>query len=197
MASGRKVVDLTNKQYGKLTVKELHRVSKNGAVWKCECECGRIILVRASNLRSGSAIHCRPCSLEERRKRYRVGNMPMYYWRRLMRSAQIRGIEATVTPEEAWSVFVAQNGECALTGRRIGFTRSRGDKTTASLDRKDSSQGYTLSNVQWVHKTINAMKSDLDENEFVRWCARVGRHKRKPANVTPPPACEALRPSGV
>lgn len=34
-------------------------------------------------------------------------------------------------------------------------------------------QGYTLDNVQWVHKTINFMKHDLSQDVFIQWCERV------------------------
>jgi hypothetical protein len=45
--------------------------------------------------------------------------------------------------------------------------------TTASLDRKDSSKGYTKDNVQWIHKTINFMKGQMSDQEFVSWCKLV------------------------
>lgn len=32
---------------------------------------------------------------------------------------------------------------------------------TASLDRIDSSKGYTIDNVWWIHKQLNWMKWDL------------------------------------
>jgi len=41
---------------------------------------------------------------------------------------------------------------------------------TASLDRIDSTKGYTIDNVQWVHTIVNRMKWNTDENEFIKWC---------------------------
>jgi hypothetical protein len=38
------------------------------------------------------------------------------------------------------------------------------------LDRIDSSKGYTIDNVQWVHKIVNIMKHDVEEKEFFNWC---------------------------
>ena len=48
---------------------------------------------------------------------------------------------------------------------------------TASLDRIDSSQPYVVTNIQWVHKDVNLMKMDLDEDWFVALCWVVTNHK--------------------
>jgi len=46
--------------------------------------------------------------------------------------------------------------------------------TTASLDRINSSKGYTLDNVQWVHKTVNIMKQGLSDEDFKYWIKMIG-----------------------
>lgn len=38
------------------------------------------------------------------------------------------------------------------------------------MDRIDSNVGYTKENVQWVHKRINIMKQNLQEDEFLYLC---------------------------
>lgn len=52
---------------------------------------------------------------------------------------------------------------------------------TASLDRIDSSKGYIEGNIQWVHKDINFMKQEMDENSFFCWCGIIAKFK-KPAS---------------
>lgn len=55
----RKVIDLTNKQYGRLTViKHIGKDKYNNAVWKCKCSCGNVINVRGATLRNGRAKSC-------------------------------------------------------------------------------------------------------------------------------------------
>lgn len=55
-----KIIDLTNKQYGYLTV--LKQLNERGAdrsvMWECKCKCGKIIKVNGSNLRSGHTKSC-------------------------------------------------------------------------------------------------------------------------------------------
>lgn len=80
-------------------------------------------------------------------------------------------------------MFEKQNGKCALSGVDINLS----DKLhkfspdystfTASVDRIDSSKGYIVGNIQWVHKTINYIKRDLDENEFIDWCKKIADNK--------------------
>jgi DNA adenine methylase len=74
-------------------------------------------------------------------------------------------------------LYLKQNGKCALSGTDIEFARTKQEylqgKTTASLDRINSSSGYTKNNVQWVHKWINKMKSNHSQERFLSLCANV------------------------
>ena len=47
---------------------------------------------------------------------------------------------------------------------------------TQSLDRIDSTKGYTIDNVQWVHKYINLMKHQLTQQQFIDFCKKVVEH---------------------
>ena len=55
-----KKIDLTGKQFGKLTVlKESEERTKAGSVcWVCQCECGNIITVSGANLRTNNTKSC-------------------------------------------------------------------------------------------------------------------------------------------
>jgi hypothetical protein len=44
---------------------------------------------------------------------------------------------------------------------------------TSSLDRKDSSIGYTKDNIRWVLKDINMMKQQFSEDRFLELCHQV------------------------
>jgi hypothetical protein len=44
---------------------------------------------------------------------------------------------------------------------------------TASLDRKNSSVGYVIGNVRWVHPVINMMKNHFSDETFISMCNRV------------------------
>lgn len=55
--------DLTGRRFGKLVVLEqvedhISSSNKHYAQWKCECDCGKQIIVRGDNLRNGAQSHC-------------------------------------------------------------------------------------------------------------------------------------------
>ena len=54
-----RAIDLTGKEFGRLTVIEKRGSDKHGnAMWLCKCECGNEVIVRSSNLRNGNTVSC-------------------------------------------------------------------------------------------------------------------------------------------
>jgi hypothetical protein len=91
--------------------------------------------------------------------------------------AKKRGIKFEVPKEYLWNLFIQQKRKCAYTGIEIFFSRNNAEfsmgRGNASLDRIDSSLGYTEGNLQWVHKRINIMKGNMDDQEFLDFCEAV------------------------
>lgn len=55
----RKIEDLTGRRFGRLVVKEFYDMDeRHCSLWLCECDCGNQIVVRRSNLISGSTKSC-------------------------------------------------------------------------------------------------------------------------------------------
>ena len=94
-------------------------------------------------------------------------------WSEIKCRAKKKNHELAITIEDAWNQFIKQNELCALTGEKIYFGSSNSKKGTASLDRIDSSKGYIIDNIQWLHKDINIMKLDLETNYFIDLCKKV------------------------
>lgn len=108
---------------------------------------------------------------------YSIGNFTT-----LKRHAQDRGLSVSISMEDIWKRYLEQGGRCALSGREIKFSRNKSKaEQTASVDRIDSRKGYELDNIQIVHKDINMMKWDLDQNTFVDYCVAIheGRGRDK------------------
>jgi hypothetical protein len=107
-------------------------------------------------------------------------------WTYYKKGALSRGFEFNISIEYAWDLFLKQNRKCALSGQEIGFNIKTGSlskygyqKNTASLDRIDSKKGYIEGNVQWLHKDVNKLKSNLDEKEFIKLCTLVSNMNKK------------------
>lgn len=103
-------------------------------------------------------------------------DIPSFLWQRMRSRAKFRDIKFEVNLEYLWEIFVAQDRRCALSGQIIFFNQN--GETTASLDRIDSSKGYEIGNVQWVHKQINRMKSNLIDRDFYDICATVALYRK-------------------
>lgn len=110
------------------------------------------------------------------------------YWRGVIHSAEKRNIEMDISIQDAWDQFIRQDGKCSLTGISLTFVTSQWSRNstsqTASLDRIDSSQGYIASNIQWVHKKVNMLKTAFNEKEFIKWCTLVADYQRGNSSPT-------------
>ena len=72
-----KLVDLTSMQFGLLTVRE-HAGSNEArqSLWKCECACHEFVVVRATELVSGTRRRCGPgCKFKREHPTIRVGTI--------------------------------------------------------------------------------------------------------------------------
>lgn len=113
-------------------------------------------------------------------KAERIGDITGGYWRHLRKNALKRGIEFTITVDEAWGIFVEQNGKCALSGEQIFFSENwRHEEQTASLDRISYSNSYNVRNVRWVHKDIERIKGSFSDDVLLEWCRRMHLYRYK------------------
>jgi len=149
---------------------------KHEHYWKVRCVCGYESERRASQLHNGRTHSCRTCSARKRE------HEKSPYWRGLEGVSQqylnrlsFRKKEVTITLLDLVEQWKKQEGRCAYTKEQLTLVRkdTRWKQSTASIDRIDSSIGYHLGNIQWVHKRINSMKNDMSEKEFLSWCTKV------------------------
>lgn len=106
------------------------------------------------------------------------------YFRRIRKNAEKRKFIFNISIQEMWDLFIKQNNRCALSGLKIellefGTMAKNLSGQTASLDRIDSSKGYTIDNVQWVHKDINKLKGNFSDESFVKYCKLVAKYKEE------------------
>lgn len=119
-----------------------------------------------------------------------VGDISGTYMTYLRSKASIRKLDFKVTKEDLWDLFLKQEKKCAISGVPlvISTTLKKSSKTgksldrtnhTASLDRIDNSKGYTVDNVQWVHKQVNLMRRQFELDNYINWCKTIAEYNSK------------------
>ncbi len=201
-----KFIDITGKKFDNLIVEELsqnvvHVSNGRGGrrrrhQWICKCDCGGSILAYTDHLRSGHTKHCRFCPEFSHQFRYfndgqgkkiklnRRDSAIRQLMNRMKYSAKKRGLRWDLDLKYLIRLFEEQQGKCALSSIELilagSISRHRKGETTASIDRIDSSKGYTKDNVQWLHKRVNIMKNNLSDSDFIQMCCRItDKHRGK------------------
>lgn len=176
--------DLTDKEFGELTVIKYSRAGTRGikskrptVIYLCRCSCGNTVEVCAEYLTNGETSSCGckkigiwthskngPCTIKNYLKKIKQ-------WGK----KRNKSFDSSITVENLQKLLEQQNYKCAISGLPITLEISR----TASLDRKDSSKPYTIDNVQWVYYTINFMKQTLSDEVFISLCHTISDYQRK------------------
>lgn len=184
-----KIANLIGKKYGLLTVESFAGVTPCGhKTYNCICDCGNYTVRTGTSIKRSKNSSC-GCFSKKGSQHHQwtgTGEISSGFWYdHIVKSAsgskygnRIRKVkELTLTIEEAWDLFIKQNKKCALSGVELSFPKKSNDKSwTASLDRIDSSKGYILENVQWVHKHINIMKNKFDNQYFITMCKKIAEN---------------------
>lgn len=84
----------------------------------------------------------------------------------------------------------SQNGKCVYTGLDLNWEYEEDRDGSipfdrASIDRIDSTKGYTKDNVQLVVCTANIMKNRFAEEEFLLVCQLIARHAEETGRIKP------------
>lgn len=87
------------------------------------------------------------------------------------RSAAKRNQAFELTVEDVVSFWNKQNKVCAYSG--VEMTLETGKLNTVSIERIDSSVGYTKENTVLVCYIVNRMKSDFKYEDFYEYCSNV------------------------
>lgn len=165
-------MELIGEKFGSLLVLSKIGQDKNKRnIWLCKCDCGKELQFSTDQLHVKKLLSC-GCT-----KQYKnfvdFKELKRFHWRRIVENAKVRNIPLQVTQEEAYTKIVQQGFKCALTNLPITFAliekEYRAGNYTASFDRIDNSGGYTIENIQWLHKEVNRLKSNFTEKELLNW----------------------------
>jgi hypothetical protein len=185
-----KLVDLTNKKFGKLTVIDRAPNKNNWTMWNCVCECGNTLVCYSTHLIRNNTKSC-GCSMITRGASHiqwtGCGEISGNIWSSIRRNGKSdsttkrkvrkgrENLPFDIDIEYIWDLFLKQNRKCSLSGVDIYFRGKSSRDITASLDRIDNSLGYIKGNVQWVHKDVNKMKNVFTQEYFLDMCKKIAQ----------------------
>jgi hypothetical protein len=93
------------------------------------------------------------------------------------RQARLRatkyGREFTLPKGWMRAQYEAQSGKCAITGRLMVKDRHRHAPWAPSIDRLDSTKGYTPDNCRLIGYILNCAKNQFTERELIDMCRAV------------------------
>lgn len=137
-------------------------VTKTGRVvsmWEVRClYCKRTRNIkRANHARYFANRMCKHCSNKDSHPQISFKGIRVSFARKYELQAKLRNKSWNISLSDLADLAEKQDKKCALSGIDLVFD---GDfnKINASLDRIDSTKGYEIDNIQWVHKKINMMK---------------------------------------
>jgi hypothetical protein len=153
--------------------------NKLNSVFECLCDCGNQVQVLGKKLSGKNPKNirksCGCIDLGCKNPRFKgCGEISLSKWSTIKNRALNDKIKFNLIIEDIWNLFLKQNRKCAISGETLKFDSClRVRDGNASLDRIDSSEGYEIDNVQWVHKEVNLMKNALSEKTLFDWCKKI------------------------
>ena len=168
--------EVKTEKFGKLVFVSMEPSRNKYRYCKWKCDCGNEIIVRRTNILNGNTTSCGCTRKQTNSKLWKgFGEISQTLWYRILEGARRRKLEVSITKEDAWNLFLKQNRKCALTDEMLIFAKAGMNATggTASLDRINSDKGYTIDNIQWVHRNVNLMKQNLSPVVFLEWCRKI------------------------
>lgn len=166
------MIPIIGEKYGQWTIisQQLKKGSNRHIYWHVKCKCGKETFRSATTLINNRTKSCKSCS-----KSNNFNTFAISYFNKIKARANKLNLEFNLTIEFLWLLYEDQNRKCALSNLPIEFKTGwrTNDPQSCSLDRVDNFGGYTVDNVQWVHKDINLMKHTFKQEYFIELCKNI------------------------
>jgi hypothetical protein len=161
-----------DKKYNLTIIKYVDSSNNSRTQIKVRCDCGNTNNI--STYHFGKIKMCRKCFLSKNgtsHPSYKgTINITKTYFSQIQLNAKSRNLNFNLTINDLDKLLVKQNFKCYLSGQNIAVHNK-----TASLDRIDSSKGYTKNNIAWIHKDIQRMKSNFNVAYLIDICNKISK----------------------
>lgn len=167
---GRPSLEISNKRFGNITALIRSGIStKRESVWKCQCDCGLIIHIKATDLQRGRVNFCKDCN----QAKSLLSPVKCIYASYKLQ-AEKRGFSFDISIEDFLRLI---QQSCVYCGTPpIQYYKKKDAKEGLyynGLDRQDNNIGYLLYNVVPCCKFCNFAKKTHSLSEFEDWIERL------------------------
>lgn len=116
---------------------------------------------------------CKQCESLNHRKRFDLSpeKRTTILFHSSKNASKRKGIPFTLTKEDILNQYNFQNGKCFYTGRPLSSISN--DPNKMSIDRRNSTLGYSKENIVICCSHVNIMKRTYSEQEFVELCKTI------------------------
>ena len=165
-----KLLDLTNKRFGKLIVTGIIERRYNRQVYhKCICDCGNINWVQTGDLTHNRTTNCGCSRKLEYGKASRNRTLKRY-----QRQAEERNLSWDLTDEQFDNITSQSCYFCGiLPNNKTNHLHSNGHFVYNGIDRLNNKLGYTIDNVVPCCKFCNRAKGTGTLEDFTIWLKHI------------------------
>lgn len=152
-------------RFGKLTVVGFAGCDSRGnSLWKCKCDCGLCVTVRAARIKSGKTKSCGCLKSENKLTHGQHGTRLYRIWANMKSRCGNENVDAYIrygaegkTVCEEWQLFEPFYEWAMANGYADGLT----------IERKDNSKGYSPENCKWA--TFKEQQNNRRNNHLVSY----------------------------
>lgn len=173
-----RVIDLTGRKFGKLTVLKRSKSNNHGARWLCSCDCGKETIKDSWALQVGESKSCGCSRYDWKRQPFGVASA-----RAILRGYQRRAKRSNRSwrlSDKQFYFLTAQ--DCAYCGRKPvtknDHGRYNGAKPYNGIDRLNNKIGYVFKNCVPCCASCNYAKGRLSFDYFLDVIKRVYEFQR-------------------
>ena len=173
-----KFIDLTGHKFNRLTVIErMPNAPKGKTVWKCQCDCGNITIVRGSNLKTGQVKSC-GCAQKGWNCIHGDSNTPLYnHWYSMINRCENPNNHA-FKDYGGRGIKVCEEWHDYITFKKWVMETKPISKQELTVDRIDVNGNYSPDNCRWTSRKIQArnrtsnilIEFEGKKQSLIEWC---------------------------
>lgn len=160
-----KVIDLTNKRFGQLTVISFHSKNNNNKLlWNCQCDCGNKKIIIGQSLREGKSTCCgiKGCPYHGSNKNKNYNSELYFIWYDMMRRCYNKN-------RKEFKHYGARGIKVCNAWHNINFfINDMGERPKGHyLERIDTNKNYERNNCKWA--TMKEQQNNKTNNIFIKY----------------------------